>query len=124
MTALMHDVADATASLVDAVPDNLVEVTAMDGAEPVTGSTSESDKGAVAKPTAAQDAVAAVITVLRGAPTEEELAAIVAVLAASGGADTSAPRRPDETWGHPTLLHRNASTLSPSAFAVDPILRS
>lgn len=46
------------------------------------------------------------LTVVKGAPTDEELAALVAVLtAASGGEGAPAPAEVD-LWGRPSDLHR------------------
>lgn len=67
------------------------------------------------------------IKVLKGNPTDTELAAIVAVLASVGGDESAATNRsaqPAETWGHPTLQHRGSTAFSPSAFSVRPQLRS
>ncbi|QNG21413.1 acyl-CoA carboxylase subunit epsilon [Rhodococcus triatomae] len=58
------------------------------------------------------------IRIVKGAPTDADVAAIVAVLAAA--AATSVPvveaARPPETWGEPTRLHRGAAPFSPYSF--------
>lgn len=58
-----------------------------------------------------------VIQVLKGNPTDLELAALVSVFAAAS-ASVAAPadRGPADMWGRPTLLHRGSSPFSPYAF--------
>ncbi|MFI6869977.1 acyl-CoA carboxylase subunit epsilon [Nocardia sp. NPDC050406] len=59
-----------------------------------------------------------VIQVLKGNPTDAELAALVAVFAAASanGSAASGPTGPADMWGRPTLLHRGTSPFSPYAF--------
>ncbi|MFE5289188.1 acyl-CoA carboxylase subunit epsilon [Nocardia sp. NPDC056611] len=58
-----------------------------------------------------------VIQVLKGNPTDLELAALVSVFAAaSATAPAPADRGPADMWGRPTLLHRGSSPFSPYAF--------
>ncbi|AYF75027.1 acyl-CoA carboxylase subunit epsilon [Nocardia yunnanensis] len=59
-----------------------------------------------------------VVRVLKGNPTDLELAALVAVIAAASanGAAAPADNRPADHWGRPTLLHRGSSPFSPYAF--------
>ncbi|MEU1210692.1 acyl-CoA carboxylase subunit epsilon [Nocardia sp. NPDC005746] len=58
-----------------------------------------------------------VIQVLKGNPTDLELAALVSVFAAaSATAAAPADRGPADMWGRPTLLHRGSSPFSPYAF--------
>jgi hypothetical protein len=64
------------------------------------------------------DAVA--LSVLHGRPTPEELAALLAVVAArSGGADPAPPARP--LWGRPTL--RGAHHPAPGAWRASALPR-
>lgn len=57
------------------------------------------------------------IRVIKGAPTDEEIAALVCVLsAAANSAVGSGPSGPSDAWGHPTLMHRGTSPFSPYAF--------
>ncbi|WP_433713705.1 acyl-CoA carboxylase subunit epsilon [Nocardia sp. CA-084685] len=57
------------------------------------------------------------IRVIKGAPSDEELAALVCVLsAAANSAPSSGPVGPADAWGRPTLMHRGASPFSPYAF--------
>ncbi|MEU2042567.1 acyl-CoA carboxylase subunit epsilon [Nocardia niwae] len=55
--------------------------------------------------------------VVKGSPTDEELAALVCVLsAAASSAADAGPAGPPDLWGHPTLMHRGSSPFSPYAF--------
>lgn len=61
------------------------------------------------------------LVVEKGEPTDEDVAALVAVLstaanAANAGNATSADNRPINLWGRPTLLHRGTSPFSPYSF--------
>nr|WP_206071899.1 acyl-CoA carboxylase subunit epsilon [Antrihabitans stalactiti] len=58
------------------------------------------------------------VQVLKGAPTDDELAALVAVLttAASSAPAAAGPTKPIELWGNPTFSHRGAAPFSPYAF--------
>lgn len=57
------------------------------------------------------------IRVIKGAPSDEEVAALVCVLsAAANSASGSRPTGPSDTWGRPTLMHRGTSPFSPYAF--------
>lgn len=60
-----------------------------------------------------------IIQVLKGNPTDDELAALVAVVAAAAAAGAnsgSGSQGPADMWGRPTLLHRGTSPFSPYAF--------
>ncbi|WP_306360647.1 acyl-CoA carboxylase subunit epsilon [Nocardia sp. CC227C] len=59
-----------------------------------------------------------VVQVLKGNPTDDELAALVAVLTAAAANAAAAPvaTGPTDMWGRPTLLHRGTSPFSPYAF--------
>ncbi|MEU6580970.1 acyl-CoA carboxylase epsilon subunit [Nocardia sp. NPDC046763] len=59
-----------------------------------------------------------VIRVLKGNPTDLELAALLAVFAAASASAAAAPADtgPADNWGVPTLLHRGSSPFSPYAF--------
>lgn len=57
------------------------------------------------------------IRVIKGAPSDEEVAALVCVLsAAANGAASSGPVGPSDSWGRPTLMHRGTSPFSPYAY--------
>ncbi len=57
------------------------------------------------------------IRIVKGAPTDEEIAALVCVLTAAANA-ASAPGStgPADGWGRPTAMHRGTSPFSPYAF--------
>jgi hypothetical protein len=55
--------------------------------------------------------------VVKGSPSDEELAALVCVLSAvANSAAPTGPAGPPDMWGHPTLMHRGTSPFSPYAF--------
>lgn len=58
------------------------------------------------------------LVIEKGEPTDEEVAALVAVLsiAANAGDAASTDNRPIDLWGRPTLLHRGTSPFSPYSF--------
>ncbi|MDJ0395149.1 acyl-CoA carboxylase subunit epsilon [Rhodococcus sp. G-MC3] len=58
------------------------------------------------------------IHVVKGNPSDEEIAALVVVLTAAAAA--SSPRadaRPPELWGSPAAMHRTFAPFSPYSFA-------
>ncbi|WP_238845893.1 acyl-CoA carboxylase epsilon subunit [Nocardia terpenica] len=58
-----------------------------------------------------------VIRILKGAPTDDEVAALVCVLAAAANSGAApAAQGPADLWGRPTLLHRGTSPFSPYSF--------
>lgn len=57
-----------------------------------------------------------VIKVLKGSPTDFEIAALVAVLAAAGSAATPTDTAPTDNWGAPARMHRQRAPFSPYAF--------
>ena len=63
------------------------------------------------------------LTVVRGNPTAEEIAAIVMVIGAAGTAAAPDDPRPPEIWGLPTGLHRDGSPFAPRSFAAAAIAR-
>ncbi|QCQ92036.1 acyl-CoA carboxylase subunit epsilon [Rhodococcus sp. SGAir0479] len=68
---------------------------------------------------AAAGSQAPVITIVKGNPTDEDIAALVAVLSAAAAAASSEPEgdgRPPETWGAPTRMHRGHAPFSPYSF--------
>ncbi|ONM47013.1 acyl-CoA carboxylase subunit epsilon [Nocardia donostiensis] len=57
------------------------------------------------------------LVIEKGAPTDEEIAALVCVFSAAASAGAPpADNRPIDLWGLPTLLHRGNSPSSPYAF--------
>ncbi len=58
-----------------------------------------------------------VVRVLKGSPTDAELAALVTVFAAAAGSGVAAQdQSPVDNWGRPTMMHRGASPNSPYAY--------
>ena len=63
--------------------------------------------------------IAAAIRVERGAPTDHDLAALVAVLTAAAASEpvaTQGSSRPPELWGLPVAMHRASVPYSPFSF--------
>ncbi|MFD4366281.1 acyl-CoA carboxylase subunit epsilon [Rhodococcus sp. NPDC058521] len=58
------------------------------------------------------------VKVVKGSPTDEELAALVTVLAAAANSGAAVPGStlPAETWGDPVQSHRVAAPFSPYSF--------
>lgn len=77
------------------------------------------------------DAVAAgapgepAIRILKGSPTDEEIAALVTVFAAAAANSAAVPQDqgPVDNWGLPTMMHRGTSPFSPYAFPMLSHLR-
>jgi hypothetical protein len=58
-----------------------------------------------------------VVRILKGSPTDDEIAALMCVLAAAASAGAApAPQGPVDLWGQPTLMHRGTSPFSPYVF--------
>jgi hypothetical protein len=57
------------------------------------------------------------IRIIKGAPSDEDVAALVCVLTAAANSGTaSGLTGPVDAWGRPTLMHRGTSPFSPYAF--------
>ncbi|WP_280232497.1 acyl-CoA carboxylase subunit epsilon [Nocardia cyriacigeorgica] len=57
------------------------------------------------------------LVIEKGAPTDEEIAALVTVLTAAASSGAAAgPQGPSDFWGKPTMMHRGTSPFSPYAF--------
>ncbi|MGC0364942.1 hypothetical protein ABH922_002926 [Rhodococcus sp. 27YEA15] len=65
----------------------------------------------------AETSDAPIIRIVKGSPTDVEIAALVSVLAAATGGE-AAPESglPAETWGDPTQFHRTRAPFSPYAY--------
>ncbi|KAF0848481.1 acyl-CoA carboxylase epsilon subunit [Nocardia caishijiensis] len=62
--------------------------------------------------------------ILKGAPTDEDVAALVAVLgAAAANAPAASERQPVDGWGRATLMHRGSSPFSPYVYPLLSHLR-
>ncbi|MBY4128711.1 acyl-CoA carboxylase subunit epsilon [Rhodococcus fascians] len=57
------------------------------------------------------------IRVVKGNPSDEDLAALVAVLTAAQGESAPGQSGPPELWGSPTLLHRRFAAQSAYSYA-------
>lgn len=65
----------------------------------------------------AEPTAAPFLTILRGSPTDAEIAALVCVFAAAAGGPAEADSgKPRELWGRPTAMHRGAAPFSPYSF--------
>jgi len=78
-------------------------------AEPATASAEE---------TAEASETAAAIRVVKGNPSDEDIAALVTVLAAAAASAGDEPidTRPPETWGDPARMHRQWAPFSPYSY--------
>ncbi|MEV6428872.1 acyl-CoA carboxylase subunit epsilon [Nocardia sp. NPDC051463] len=57
------------------------------------------------------------IRIVKGSPSDEEVAALVCVLTAvADSANAARSKGPADNWGRPTFMHRGTSPFSPYAF--------
>ncbi|MGV9820461.1 acyl-CoA carboxylase subunit epsilon [Nocardia xishanensis] len=57
------------------------------------------------------------IRIVKGSPSDEEIAALVCVFSTAANASgASGPTGPADGWGRPTMMHRGTSPFSPYAF--------
>lgn len=104
--------------------DDVRTETSPDATSPVNGSAAGTtlEEGAVtdlpADGAAADAARQPFLKVVKGSPSDEEIAALVAVLSAVAAADSGEPDShvPPESWGAPTRMHRSVAPFSPYAF--------
>ncbi|TCJ94536.1 acyl-CoA carboxylase epsilon subunit [Nocardia alba] len=62
--------------------------------------------------------------ILKGSPTDQDIAALVAVLsAASADAPVGGPNGPADAWGNSTLMHRGTNPFSPYVYPMLSHLR-
>lgn len=78
--------------------------------------TSVDEEGAVTEAATAAAPEGPFIKVLKGAPSDVELGALVAVLSAAAASATDAPGLPMDDWGNPTSMHRTAAPSSPYGY--------
>ncbi|WP_040794717.1 acyl-CoA carboxylase subunit epsilon [Nocardia higoensis] len=77
----------------------------------------EETEVAVGTAATAEPNAAPFLQILRGSPTDAEIAALVCVFAAAAGGSPDADSgKPRELWGRPTQMHRGASPFSPYSF--------
>ena len=103
--------------------DDMRTETAPDATSSVNGSAADTtlpDSAAPDLPVdgAAEAARDTFLTVVKGSPSDEEIAALVAVLSAVAAAGSGDPDSgiPPESWGAPTRMHRSIAPFSPYAF--------
>lgn len=116
MTSIAEEVvstessADDTLTVTDRVNGSEVNGVVPEGTAIEPSTTSES-----ATPTEAGEPF---VRVVKGSPSDEELAALVTVLAsaAASGTTASGSSLPPETWGDPVQMHRTAAPFSPYSF--------
>ncbi|WP_029897831.1 acyl-CoA carboxylase subunit epsilon [Nocardia brasiliensis] len=78
-----------------------------DQAESAEGTAAAADTAATGEP---------FFRVLKGNPSDEEIAALVCVLSAAAEDAAVGPSGPTDMWGRPTFMHRGTSPFSPYAF--------
>ncbi|MEV0946010.1 acyl-CoA carboxylase subunit epsilon [Rhodococcus sp. NPDC049939] len=114
MTAITEEVvpeteSDAVAAMAQSIDGSAADA-ALSGSAPTSlPDGTEDDSADVAEP---------FLKVVKGSPTPDEVAALVAVLsamAAAGGVEQG-PQLPPETWGAPTAMHRTSMPFSPYSF--------
>ncbi|NMM84137.1 hypothetical protein B2J88_07155 [Rhodococcus sp. SRB_17] len=111
MTAITEDITREDVAVVEAQSANgvVVDESAADGVLAELTETPVSD--------------ASVIKIVKGSPSDVEIAALVSVLAAAaGGGSAPAETVPTETWGDPTQFHRTRAPYSPYAY-LNPSMR-
>ncbi|WP_068154189.1 acyl-CoA carboxylase subunit epsilon [Rhodococcus phenolicus] len=99
--------------ITDIDPTEATDATVESTAVEATGDDEAS--GAVTAEVVAQTAAA--LRIVKGNPSDEDIAALVSVLAAaSSGAAPEGDGRPAETWGDPTRMHRQWAPFSPYSY--------
>ncbi|PXX66353.1 acyl-CoA carboxylase epsilon subunit-like protein [Nocardia tenerifensis] len=80
--------------------------------------TDDAEAGGVDAPVAdsAAETAAPFFTVVKGNPSDEEVAALVCVLSAAAESTATGPSGPPDLWGRPSFMHRGTSPFSPYAF--------
>lgn len=70
------------------------------------------------EPDVAADSQSPLIKIVKGNPTDEDVAVLVAVLSAAAAAsgEPVGDGLPPETWGAPTRMHRGHAPFSPYSF--------
>ncbi|MFQ6328818.1 acyl-CoA carboxylase subunit epsilon [Nocardia sp. CWNU-33] len=56
------------------------------------------------------------IRIVKGSPSDEEVAALVCVLTAAANSAAARSTGPADNWGRPNFMHRGSSPFSPYAF--------
>ncbi|OUS85168.1 acyl-CoA carboxylase epsilon subunit [Rhodococcus sp. NCIMB 12038] len=110
--------------MTDLPEDDMRTETKSDAASPVNGSAATTlPNGAATDLPADVDGAAGparetFLKVVKGSPSDGEIAALVAVLSAVAAAGSGDPDSgvPPESWGAPTRMHRSIAPFSPYAF--------
>ncbi|MFI6171906.1 acyl-CoA carboxylase subunit epsilon [Nocardia sp. NPDC051052] len=85
--------------------------------------TDEVEAADVAVAESAAQAAAPFFTVVKGNPSDEEIAALVCVLSAAAASASAGSSGPADMWGRPSFMHRGTSPFSPYAFPQQSHLR-
>lgn len=72
--------------------------------------------GMFAEPSAAAPETEAAIRITKGCPTDDEIAAVVAVLSATVTAIPPTVVAPVDRWGQPMDMHRGTSSFAPYVY--------
>lgn len=88
----------------------------------ITDEVEAADADAAVAESAAK-AAAPFFTVVKGNPSDEEIAALVCVLSAAAASAAAGSSGPADMWGRPTFMHRGTSPFSPYAFPQQSHLR-
>ncbi|WP_305092230.1 acyl-CoA carboxylase subunit epsilon [Prescottella sp. R16] len=112
MTATTREEVLTDAALLDASTlEGAVLADAVAGLEPAGLETAGLEPAATTTP------VAPAFSIVKGNPTDEDVAVLVTVLAAaSSSAAPAGDGLPPETWGAPTRMHRGHAPFSPYSF--------
>ncbi|UYP17859.1 acyl-CoA carboxylase subunit epsilon [Rhodococcus sp. Z13] len=98
--------------------DKIITEFEADQESPVVGVTASDETAPVVEETPAEPATAPALRIVKGNPTDEDVAVLVAVLSAAaasaGGEDGDG--KPAETWGDPTRMHRQWAPFSPYSY--------
>ncbi|MFC4602547.1 acyl-CoA carboxylase epsilon subunit [Rhodococcus kronopolitis] len=90
--------------------DDILSETALEAVEVLS-------EAAAAVDAAAADSRTPFLTVVKGSPTDVDVAAMVAVFAsAAAAADGAVEDTTPDRWGEPVRMHRNRAPFSPYAF--------
>ena len=119
----VRDVAHGWRAVTATAEDKIItdtEIEATDAVPETTGNgrtpaPAEQESPAAESETAGELAVA--LRIVKGNPSDEEIAALVSVLAAAAGsASPEGDGKPPETWGDPTRMHRQWAPFSPYSY--------
>ncbi|NLE82816.1 MAG: acyl-CoA carboxylase subunit epsilon [Rhodococcus sp.] len=117
----MTSIAEEVVSTEFSADDTLTVTNGVNGSE----ANGVAPEGTTIEPSATSESVTPAevgepfVRVVKGAPSDEELAALVTVLASAAAAGTqeSGSSLPPETWGDPVQMHRTYAPFSPYSFA-------